>query len=74
MTDPERSEPIPWLLHNEFAAIQVRLNETGNSPRLQVTDLRTGQSSYLDALVLERICWATRQCIELLVAPPSDDA
>ncbi|MCW3012300.1 MAG: hypothetical protein JWO90_2704 [Solirubrobacterales bacterium] len=44
-------------LASEFAAVDVRLDEDGNGPRLRIEDLRTGQVGYLDPLELETLAW-----------------
>lgn len=45
------------VVESEFASIAVRLDQDGNSVRLRVEDLRTGQVRHLDALELETIVW-----------------
>jgi hypothetical protein len=45
------------VVHNEFASVSVKLDTTGNSPRLRLEDLRTGRVRYLDALELETLIW-----------------
>lgn len=44
-------------LTSEFASVEIGLDESGNGPRLKVTDLRSGQIGYLDPLELETIAW-----------------
>lgn len=72
MAEPEPPDPRPWTLRNEFAAVEVRLDVVANSARLRLTDLRTGRVSYVDPLVLERLCWAGPDVLAALVASPSD--
>jgi hypothetical protein len=45
-------------LVNEFAAVEVDLDETGHGPRLRVRDLlRGGAAVYLDPMQLEALVW-----------------
>jgi hypothetical protein len=43
------------LLRNEFATVEVSLDETANGPRLLVRDLETGREALLDALEVESL-------------------
>lgn len=42
--------PPRLVLRNEFATVEVLLDETANGPRLLVRDLETGRQVHLDAL------------------------
>ena len=46
-------------LANEFAAVRISLDTTGNGPRLQVEDQETGDSIFLSPLELACLCLAT---------------
>jgi hypothetical protein len=47
------------ILANEFAAVEVDLDLTGNGPRLRIADLsRGGRVAYLDPMCLEALVWA----------------
>jgi hypothetical protein len=45
------------IVESEFASVAVSLDQHGNSTRLVLRDLRTGQVRHLDALELESIIW-----------------
>src|SRR5919198_308057 len=45
------------LYRNEFAAVQVGRDESGNGVRLRIEDLTSGRSIYLDPLELEALTW-----------------
>lgn len=46
-------------LVNEFAAVRVSLDTTGNGPRLLVEDVETGDEIFLSPLELACLCLAT---------------
>ena len=54
---------------NEFAAVSVSIDHGGNSPRLRVEDLRSGQVRFVDALELESIVWAPEGWFRSLLDP-----
>jgi hypothetical protein len=55
-TTPPPAPPGPLLvLRNEFATVEVLLDETANGPRLLVRDLETLQQIHLDALEVESL-------------------
>ncbi|HTK64735.1 MAG TPA: hypothetical protein VL595_20270 [Pseudonocardia sp.] len=64
---------LSWRLNNEFAAVQVELDTRANSPRLKITDLRSGQVGYLDPLELERLT-ATRHADLTWIVSPGNGA
>lgn len=46
------------MLSNEFAAVEVELDETGHGARLRIRDmLRGGVAVYLDPMQLEALVW-----------------
>ena len=57
------------ILANEFAQVDIELDESGNGPRLRIRDLRTGQVGYLDPLELEYLAWATKEELAPLLDP-----
>jgi hypothetical protein len=57
------------VVESEFASISVRLDEDGNSVRLRLEDLRTGQVRHLDALELESIIWLGEGHLSQLLDP-----
>jgi hypothetical protein len=55
-----RADRIPLAeLANEFAAVRVSLDRTGNGPRLLVEDVESGGSVWLTPLELASFCLAT---------------
>lgn len=62
-----------WLLRNEFAAVEVELDQHANSSRLKITDLRSGQAGYLDPLELERLTVARHADLAWIVSPANGD-
>lgn len=57
------------LLENEFAAVELELDERGNGPRLKVEDVKTGHVGYLDALELETLAWLPEGALHPLLDP-----
>lgn len=43
------------VLENEFARVLLSIDREGNSPRLRIEALETGEVGFLDALSLERL-------------------
>ncbi|WP_220794050.1 hypothetical protein [Nocardioides pelophilus] len=56
-TGPLAVPGVGAVVESEFASVSVRLDQSGNSVRLRVEDLRTGRVRFLDALELESIVW-----------------
>jgi hypothetical protein len=56
-------------VHSEFARVSVKLDTTGNAPRLRLEDLRSGRVRYLDALELETIIWLPDERLTRLLDP-----
>jgi hypothetical protein len=71
--DTPADSPARWLLRNEFATVEVELDHQANSPRLKITNLRTGQKSYLDPLELERLTLARHADLAWIVSPAHGD-
>ncbi|SHN17613.1 hypothetical protein [Cryptosporangium aurantiacum] len=46
-------------LRNEFGWVRISLDERGNSPRLQITDVETGATILVSPLELASLCLAT---------------
>ena len=64
------SEPVQvGVVENEFASVAVSVDHAGNSPRLRLEDLRTGQVGYLDALELETLAWLPDGALHGLLDP-----
>jgi hypothetical protein len=47
-----------YIVANEFAAVRVSRDDAANGVRLRLTDLRSGQSIWLDPMALEALVWA----------------
>ena len=60
------------VVGSEFAEVSVDVDATGNSPRLRLTDLRTGRTRFLDALELETIVWLEEGHLTELLDPSAD--
>jgi hypothetical protein len=61
--------PVILELRNEFAAVDVRVDRRGRTPRLMVRDLRSGAAAFLDPLELESIATAGAEQMDALVDP-----
>lgn len=61
--------PAGKVVESEFASIALRLDQQGNSIRLRLEDLRTGQVRMLDALELEAIVWLEEGHLTQLLDP-----
>lgn len=57
------------FLRNEFAAVRVEADSTGNGSVLVVTDLKTLTFSRFDPLELESLVYLNRQQRTILVDP-----
>lgn len=63
-----------WDLHNEFAAVRIRVDTSANSARLEITDLRSGRRGYLDPLELERIASVSHADLAGVMSPAAGEA
>jgi hypothetical protein len=63
---------VPGLVENEFASVRVRIDGEGNSARLRVEDLRTGQVGFLDPLQLEALVHLADERLDWLLDPSAD--
>jgi hypothetical protein len=57
------------VLDSEFAQVAVKLDTSGNAPRLRLQDLRSGRVRYLDALELETVIWLPDERLTGLLDP-----
>jgi hypothetical protein len=62
--------PEPIELANEFAAVTVRVVDTGNGVRLRIESPRAGRSIDLDPLELEVLTWQSHELFSRLLAEP----
>jgi hypothetical protein len=49
------NDPCVLSLSNEFAAVRVMIDRSGNGPRLEITDMGSGISACLDPLELRSL-------------------
>jgi hypothetical protein len=47
-------------VRNEFAAVEVSLDDDGQSPRLRLHDVESGREAFLDAMLLRTLVSACR--------------
>jgi hypothetical protein len=64
------TESEPTELANEFAAVTVRVVDTGNGVRLRIESGRLGRSIDLDPLELEALTWQSHDLFTRLLAEP----
>ena len=57
------------IISNEFAAVDIAVDDTANGPRLQIRDLDTGASTYLDPLELQSLVWVPHRDLEPFLDP-----
>ncbi len=60
------------VVGSEFAEVAVNVDNTGNSVRLRLEDLRTGRVRFLDALELETLVWLSDGHLSQLLDPSAD--
>jgi hypothetical protein len=65
----DRPEPASLVLRSEFATVRLVHNRDGNGDRLQIEDLRSGRSAFLDPLVLEALAWVTTEELAQFMDP-----
>ena len=56
-------------MHNEFAAVSVSVDHTGNGPRLRLEDHRGERVRFLDPLEVEGLVWAADELLLRLLDP-----
>jgi hypothetical protein len=63
-------------IRNEFAAVEVAVDASGNDPRLAIRDLETGERVCLDAFVLRSLALLPAAWLEALcrATVPADEA
>ncbi len=57
------------IYRNEFAAVEVGRDESGNGVRLRIQDLTSGKCIYLDPLELEALTWMDHRRFAALLDP-----
>ena len=51
-------------IRNEFAAVELHLNEAANGPRLEIRDLETGISVFVDPFLLRSLTRVSSRKLE----------
>lgn len=57
-------------LANEFARIEVTLDERGQGTRLKIHSVMLGRSIYFDPLELELLTWCDKEIMNRLISTP----
>lgn len=57
-------------LTNEFARVRVARDDDANGPRLRITSRRTGDTVWLDPLMLESLTWQPEETFAGFLATP----
>ena len=56
-------------LENEYAAVEVEVDNQANGPRLKIVDMSTSKTIYLDPLELQSLAWATHKDMFIFARP-----
>ena len=57
------------VVTNEFASVEIRIEQNSNGPTAWVTDRKSGVTRKIDPLALEGLVWAPDSLIESLADP-----
>ena len=57
------------VVTNEFASVEIRVDQQANGPTAWVTDRKSGVTRRIDPLALEGLVWAPDHLIESLADP-----
>ena len=57
------------VVTNEFASVEIRIDQLASGPTAWVTDRKSGVSRKIDPLALEGLVWAPASLIESLADP-----
>jgi len=57
------------ILSNEFASVEVLLDDSANGPRLMIKDLRTQKSIYFNPLELKNLAARQHQDLAMFMDP-----
>jgi hypothetical protein len=63
-----------WVVRNEFAMVEVSLDEQAHDPRLRIRDRQTGRTVHLDALELEALTRVGHGDLRALLDPSGPTA
>ena len=56
-------------LRNEFAAVEIEVDDTANGVRLRITDVETGATIWLDPFELSRLTHLSHDDFTAIVRP-----
>lgn len=65
----ERSHPIRIVLSNEFATVELVIDDLANGERLLVIDPTSGRSISLDPLELQSLAWSRHEHLDGFMSP-----
>ena len=57
------------ILSNEFATVDIEIDNSANDPRLKIEDTSTGKAIYLDPLELQGLAWSTHRNMAHFTVP-----
>jgi hypothetical protein len=57
------------VVSNEFASVEIRIDQLANGPAAWVTDRKSGATRRIDPLALEGLIWAPDYLLESLADP-----
>jgi hypothetical protein len=60
------------VVGSEYAEVSVNVDSSGNSVRLRLEDLKTGQVRFLDALEVESIIWLAEGHLSKVLDPAAE--
>ncbi|HEY2832953.1 MAG TPA: hypothetical protein VGJ14_11060 [Sporichthyaceae bacterium] len=60
------------IVDSEFACVRLSIDRSGNGPRLRIEDMSSDRVGYVDALILEALCWASDEHLRTLLDPSSE--
>lgn len=64
----------PIQLSNEYASVQVELDEQAAGPRLRITDTSSGVFVCLDPFELQALAWVRHEDLAGIVSPAHREA
>ena len=69
--DDATLEPL-GVVDSEFACVKLSIDRSGNGPRLKIEDMSSDRVGYVDALILEALCWASDDHLRRLLDPSAE--
>lgn len=68
-SDGRPTTPV-LVIANEFARVQLSVDDRANGVRLRIRCQRSGREAFLDALQLEALTWLDDEAFRTLLAEP----